>query len=157
MGLGSASAITAGQRPLDVDHGNLDIVLARIEAAGRPALLTLWASRWEKKAPTCLSLEKLRRLISYRLQQDRLDPTRNFSEAVRTPLSITCAPEVFRRTWRGVEHTVLRNAQGYVHEGVRYRSLSAVARTITGTRWNGLAFFSAEHLKRRPRPGPSAP
>ena len=152
MGLGSASAITAGQRPLDVDYGNLDVVLARIEAAGRSALLILWASRWEKKAPTCLSLEKLRRLISYRLQQDRLDPTRNFSEAVRTPLSITCAPEVFRRTWRGREHTVLRNAQGYIYEGVRYRSLSAVARTITGTRWNGLAFFSAEHLKKRRRP-----
>ena len=64
MALGSATSISAGPRPLDVDHGNLDIVLARIEAAGRPALLMLWASRWEKKVPTCLSLEKLRRLIS---------------------------------------------------------------------------------------------
>ena len=157
MALGSATSISAGPRPLDVDHGNLDIVLARIEAAGRPALLTLWASRWEKKAPTCLSLEKLRRLISYRVQQDLIDRTRGFSEAVRAPLSITCAPEVFRRTWRGVEHNVLRTAQGFMYQGVHYRSLSAVARTITGTRWNGLAFFSAEHLKRRPRPRRSAP
>lgn len=142
-------------RPLAVDHANLDVVLARIEAADRPALLSLWASRWEKKAPSCLSLEKLRRLISYRLQQERLDPTRSFSEALQAPLSITCAPEVFRRTWRGVEHTVLRTAQGFIYEGVPYRSLSAVARVITGTRWNGLAFFSAQHLKRRERPGPT--
>ena len=155
MALGSAPSITAGPRPLNVDHGNLDVVLARIEAAGRPALLTLWASRWEKKVPTCLSLEKLRRLISYRVQQDRIDRTRGFSQALHAPLSITCAPELFRRTWRGREHTVLRNAQGYIYEGVRYRSLSAVARTITGTRWNGLAFFSAQHLKRRQRAGPS--
>ncbi|WP_439475948.1 DUF2924 domain-containing protein [Brevundimonas sp.] len=139
-------------RPLDVDHANLDVVLARIEAADRPALLRLWAGRWEKKAPSCLSLEKLRRLISYRLQQQRLDPTRSFSEALQAPLSITCAPEVFRRTWRGAEHTVLRTAQGFIYEGAPYRSLSAVARTITGTQWNGLAFFSAQHLKRRPRP-----
>jgi hypothetical protein len=141
--------------PLDVDHANLDVVLARLEAADRPALRGLWASRWEKKAPSCLSVEKLRRLISYRLQQERLDPTRSFSEALHAPLSITCAPEVFSRTWRGVEHTVLRTAQGFIYEGVPYRSLSAVARTITGTRWNGLAFFSAQHLKRRERPGPT--
>jgi len=142
--------------PIDLEHSNIDVVLARIGTADRPTLLAAWASRWERKAPSCLSLEKLRRLISYRLQQERLDPTRSFSEALQAPLSITSAPEVFRRTWRGVEHTVLRTAQGFIHEGVKYRSLSAVARTITGTRWNGLAFFSAQHLKRRQRPHTSA-
>lgn len=142
---------------LDLDQSNLDVVLARIETADRPALLALWASRWQKKAPSCLSLEKMRRLISYRLQQDRLDPTPSFSEALKAPLSITCAPEVFRRTWHGVEYTVLRNAQGFIYDGVRYRSLSAVARTITGTRWNGLAFFSAQHLKKRRRVGRASP
>ena len=35
--------------PLDVDHSNLDVVLARLEKADRPALLTLWTSRWERK------------------------------------------------------------------------------------------------------------
>jgi hypothetical protein len=142
--------------PLEVDHSNMDIVLARLEAADRPALLELWASRWKKRPPSCLSVEKLRRLISYRLQQERLDRTLSLGEAFHAPLSITCAPEVFRRTWRGTEHTVLRTAQGFIYEGVRYRSLSAVARTITGTQWNGLVFFSAQHLKREPRPGRSA-
>jgi len=146
-----------GSHRLNLDHPNIDVVLARIGKADRSALLTVWTSRWETKAPSCLSLEKLRRLISYRVQQDRLDPTRSFSEALQAPLSITCAPEVFRRTWRGAEYTVLRNAQGFIYEGVRYRSLSAVARTITGTRWNGLAFFAAQHLKRRERPGQSLP
>lgn len=143
----------AAAPPLDVDHSSLDVVLAQLEAADRPTLRGLWASRWKKRPPSCLSVEKLRRLISYRLQQERLDPTLSFSEALQAPLSITCAPEVFRRTWHGVEYTVLRTAQGFIYEGVRYRSLSAVARTITGTQWNGLAFFSAQHLKREPRPG----
>ncbi len=142
---------------LDFDQSNLDVVLAQLETADRSALLALWASRWQKKAPSCLSLEKMRRLISYRLQQDRLDPTPSFSEALKAPLSITCAPEVFRRTWHGVEYTVLRTAQGFIYNGVQHRSLSAVARTITGTRWNGLAFFSAQHLRKRQRVGRASP
>ena len=32
-------------------------------------------------------------------------------------------------------------AGGFEYEGQRYRSLSAVARQVTGTRWNGLVFF----------------
>ncbi|MDP3747661.1 MAG: DUF2924 domain-containing protein [Phenylobacterium sp.] len=31
--------------------------------------------------------------------------------------------------------------RGYVHQGRTYKSLSAVARAITGTRWNGPRFF----------------
>ena len=43
--------------------------------------------------------------------------------------------------YRGVEHTVTVLADGYEWEGRPYRSLSAIARAITGTRWNGLVFF----------------
>ena len=45
------------------------------------------------------------------------------------------------REWRGVEHRVTVLAVGFEWEGCRYKSLSAVARAITGTRWNGLTFF----------------
>ena len=41
----------------------------------------------------------------------------------------------------GVEHTVTVLADGFDWEGRPYRSLSAIARAITGTRWNGWAFF----------------
>ncbi len=45
------------------------------------------------------------------------------------------------RDWKGVEHQVtVRNAD-FEYQGRPYKSLSAVARTITGTRWNGLVFF----------------
>ena len=46
----------------------------------------------------------------------------------------------------GVEHTVTVLADGYEWQGRPYRSLSAIARAITGTRWNGLVFFG---LKRQ--------
>ena len=50
------------------------------------------------------------------------------------------------REYRGVEQTVTVLADGYEWEGRPYRSLSAIARAITGTRWNGLVFFG---LKRQ--------
>ena len=45
------------------------------------------------------------------------------------------------REWRGVEHAVTVLADGFEWEGRPYRSLSAIARAITGTRWNGWTFF----------------
>ena len=45
------------------------------------------------------------------------------------------------REWRGVEHVVTVRADGFEFEVRPYRSLSAVARAITGTRWNGWTFF----------------
>src|SRR5215210_6671224 len=41
----------------------------------------------------------------------------------------------------GVEHTVTVLPDGFEWEGRPYRSLSAIARAITGTRWNGWTFF----------------
>ena len=45
------------------------------------------------------------------------------------------------REWQGVEHSVTVLTEGYEWQGRPYRSLSAIARAITGTRWNGLVFF----------------
>ena len=45
------------------------------------------------------------------------------------------------REHAGVEHTVTVLPDGFEWEGRPYRSLSAIARAITGTRWNGWAFF----------------
>jgi Protein of unknown function (DUF2924) len=45
------------------------------------------------------------------------------------------------RGWRGETHIVTILAEGFAYRGQRYRSLSEIARLITGTRWNGPAFF----------------
>lgn len=45
------------------------------------------------------------------------------------------------REYQGVEHTVTVTRDGYEWRGRPYRSLSAIARAITGTRWNGWVFF----------------
>ncbi len=51
------------------------------------------------------------------------------------------AGTVLTRTWRGTSHTVVVQSDGFAFEGARYRSLSDIARRITGTHWNGPAFF----------------
>ena len=45
------------------------------------------------------------------------------------------------REWHGVEHASTVLADGFEWKGRPYKSLSAIARAITGTRWNGWTFF----------------
>ena len=45
------------------------------------------------------------------------------------------------REYQGVEHLVTVTRDGYDYQGRPYKSLSAIARGITGTRWNGRVFF----------------
>jgi hypothetical protein len=45
------------------------------------------------------------------------------------------------REYDGVQHVVTVRADDFEFEGRPYRSLSAIARYITGTRWNGWVFF----------------
>ncbi len=47
----------------------------------------------------------------------------------------------------GVEHVVTVLADGFEWEGRPYRSLSAIARAITGTRWNGWTFFGLKSAR----------
>ena len=45
------------------------------------------------------------------------------------------------REYAGTLHRVVILADGYAFEGITYKSLSEIARRITGTRWNGPRFF----------------
>lgn len=45
------------------------------------------------------------------------------------------------RVWKDETHHVTVLAMGYLYEGKQWRSLSAIARQITGTPWSGPVFF----------------
>lgn len=55
------------------------------------------------------------------------------------------------REWDGAEHTVTVMRDGYEWQGRKYRSLSAVAKSITGTNWNGFRFFGMREKKSEKR------
>ena len=51
----------------------------------------------------------------------------------------------FVRIWKDRRHEVLAHENGFEYDGRMFRSLSAVAREITGTRWNGRLFFGLKN------------
>jgi hypothetical protein len=51
------------------------------------------------------------------------------------------------REWGGVEHHVTVLVDGFEYQGRRFKSMSAVAKAITGTQWNGPAFFGLRRSK----------
>ncbi|GAA0311980.1 DUF2924 domain-containing protein [Rhodovulum strictum] len=53
------------------------------------------------------------------------------------------------REWQGVEYIVTVTADGFEWRGRPYKSLSAIARAITGTRWNGWVFFGMKNRSAR--------
>jgi hypothetical protein len=54
------------------------------------------------------------------------------------------------REWKGVEHRATVRHDDFEYQGRPYKSLSAIARAITGTRWNGLVFFGLKNQRARP-------
>jgi hypothetical protein len=54
------------------------------------------------------------------------------------------------REWQGAEHSVTVGDDGYEYQGRPYKSLSAIARLIAGTRWNGWVFFGLKNQRARP-------
>lgn len=55
------------------------------------------------------------------------------------------------REWGGAEHSVTVLRDGFDWQGRKFKSLSAVARAITGTQWNGYRFFGLREAGRDPR------
>jgi len=113
--------------------------------------------RWRAmfgKASRDISRSFLTRAIAYRLQEKvfgGIKPSTqrllaefahdgaNGSAATRS--RIVRPGAVLVREWRGISHQISVLEKGFSFRGKRYRSLSEVAREITGTQWSGPLFF----------------
>ena len=129
---------------------------------GRLSALTIfelrgeWRRLYRMPPPMRLSRDLLMRGISYKLQErslggpseavmrklERLNGGSSESNARKSasPISLKAGTRLVRE-WRGVTHTVLVHADGFEWNGKRYRSLTIVAREITGAHWSGPRFF----------------
>ena len=96
------------------------------------------AYRVQELAYGGLKPETLKRLAAL---AEELEPSSGKRGADHRPIAGTR----LMREWQGVEHTVTVLAHGYEWQGRPYQSLSAVARAITGTRWNGWTFFGLKN------------
>jgi hypothetical protein len=103
----------------------------------RTFLQSRLAYRIQELAYGGLKPETLRRLEALGEQLDGGNPVLRRIRVDDKPVTGT----KLVRNHHGVEHTVTVLADGYSWEGRPYKSLSAIARAITGTRWNGWTFF----------------
>lgn len=126
-----------------------------IETMDRAALLAAWPDFFSAPAPKGISRTFLRRFLAFEVQARRQGglpkrvtaALRRDEKVARRSATPTLKPGGrLLREWNGVAHVVEVTAEGYLWNGARYRSLSAVAREITGAHWSGPRFFG---LKRR--------
>ncbi|MGH9545617.1 MAG: DUF2924 domain-containing protein [Terriglobales bacterium] len=90
------------------------------------------------------------RAIGRKRQQRLLDLSRAFEKG-KDP-AVARAPRMrpgtrLVRQWGDRVHLVSVESNGYEYQGARYRSLSEIARLITGTRWSGPLFFGIQKEK----------
>jgi hypothetical protein len=121
-----------------------------------------WSRRYGKPVPVPRSKDLLLRFLAWRIQADAFgghspEVLKILSEPVERKSKRKAQPEslslrkgtLLKRDWAGKQHIVTVTTDGFVHEGQAYKSLSEVARKITGTRWSGPRFFGTEKAAAR--------
>jgi hypothetical protein len=120
----------------------------------------MWRSRLKEAPPSHVRKQLLVPLLAYKLQEKaygglkpeirrrleklaahyRRDPN---SKRSSLPLGLQRIKPGTRllRQWGGKTHQVMTVEDGFEYEGNHYRSLTVIARLITGTHWSGPRFF----------------
>jgi hypothetical protein len=116
-----------------------------LEALDLHALREVWRGRWGAP-PRLRSPELLRFMIAWRLQVAVFgdldaETRRMLRRPPSKPKARFQAGTRISRDWQGERYQVEAVEGGYRYDGTVYKSLSQVARQITGARWNGPRFF----------------
>ena len=141
----------------------LEARLAGIAQLDMPALQSAWAGRFGRLPPKGLSRRLLelaaaygaqarvhgglkpsvrRKLLRFARTQQGTEVAAPLNQATpRSQLGPLSPGSRLVREWHGRSYSVEVTEGGFLYAGRQYRSLSVVARTITGTRWSGPRFF----------------
>jgi hypothetical protein len=138
--------------------------LAALKAMSVNELKTEWQALFDAPAPNN-SRTFLESRLAYRIQEliyggpdkqtrrlldllaDEVEGTLTRKAQIADPRNPVVGTKLIRE-WDGIAHTVTVLKEGFEWGGQRYKSLSAVARAVTGTRWNGYRFFGLRERKR---------
>ena len=123
------------------------------------ALRALWPQWFDRPPPAKIRRELLMRALAYRMQERAHGGLRPATRKTLRALADAGKTHVLRdvmeiprltpgthviREWGNEMHQVTVETAGFVYRGQRYRSLSEIARKITGTRWSGPLFFGVK-------------
>ena len=152
------SAAKPDPKPIEVEVARLrDLDLAELRAR--------WHTVFGRRPPSSLPRHLLFRVLAYRIQavalgdldrdcQRLLDQTvlPDSNSRVRLKRVITTFRQgtILSRQWNGRIERIAVSAEGFAWNGKIYPSLSKIASSITGTRWNGPKFFG---LRDKPSKG----
>ena len=143
-------------KPKNPSAQDLSAEIAGLAALSRDLLQARWRELYRTETPRKISRDLLIRAIAYRLQENEFGGLKPATRRVlakaaedasaRRPIRV--APErtlkpgtVLLRDWHGVQHQVTVLETAIMFQKKQYKSLSEVARKITGTRWSGPLFF----------------
>ena len=130
--------------------------LAAIATMTYSELHLAWRRHYHAVPPKKMSRDILELGIAWKIQENKLGGLgtavkRQIADLARTmeaksdlakPRAISLKSGArLLRTWEGVTHEVMVVEDGFIWAGKTWRSLSAIARDITGTRWSGPRFF----------------
>jgi hypothetical protein len=130
--------------------------LADLRELDKVALTDLWRQFFDASPPVKLRRDLMIPILAYRIQEQAFGPLKACTRTrlcqlaegfARDPELVLSSRPVLRtgtrlvREWRDEVHLVNVQPNGYEYKGGRYKSLSQIARLITGTRWSGPLFF----------------
>ena len=136
--------------------------LAALKTTPTPELKQQWRDLFDSEPPP-FNRRYLESRIAYRIQElaygglkpetirrlerlgEELDGGDRKKRSIRADRGRPITGTRLLREWQGVEQIVTVTADGFEWQGRPYKSLSAIARAITGTRWNGWVFFGLKN------------
>jgi hypothetical protein len=144
-------------------HRNVNGEIEHLDQLSRAELRELWKREFAEQPPSSLGRDILALGIAYARQERRygglsrpvakelerllaraLDDGNDTSELSANPLPR--AGTILVREWQGTTHHVTVTDDGFLWNGKPHRSLSGIARAITGTAWNGPRFFGLREV-----------
>jgi hypothetical protein len=140
----------------DVKSEKLAQELKDLETQGDDELKNRWRSLYGTKPPQKIHRSLLIAAVAHRMQENargalKSSVRRHLMQAANNPATSRPSPHhpslrpkagtVLVREWGGISHQAKVLEDGVIFRSKRYKSLSKVARVITGSRWSGPLFF----------------
>jgi hypothetical protein len=137
---------------IDLKQERVAQELARLASLDRAGCIELWREWFGSVPPRYLSAVFMRKALAHEAQCQMLGRLRAADVRVLRSVaagrssgllvaSTLSAGTHLVREWNGRTYQVEAMQSGYVMDGKTYRSLTAIARRITGTNWSGPRFF----------------
>jgi len=142
-------------------HPTITARIARLPDLEMSEIKALWKQLFDKEVPT-RNRQFLEKRIAYKWQEIEFAKThpeilernrQRIEQLMETAMPARKGNKllpgtVLTREYGGAQHEVTVTADGFAYQGKPYRSLSVIAREITGTRWSGPAFFGMRPMAR---------